>query len=47
MQSPVLIFDHIAKTAMAVPTGPAGDKKLAELAAAQRDLVATSGRPRG
>ena len=43
MQTPMLVFNHIAKTATAVPTGPA-EKRLAELARGDRN-IATSGRP--
>jgi hypothetical protein len=42
MQSPIIVFDHTAKTVTTIPTGPAADKKLAEALASQ---VATSGRP--
>jgi hypothetical protein len=45
MQSPIIVFDHIKKTVVSIPTGPAADKRLAEVLASQRDQVATSGRP--
>jgi hypothetical protein len=45
MQSPIIVFDHITKTVTMLPTGPMSDKRLADVLAAQRDQVATSGRP--
>jgi hypothetical protein len=45
MQAPIIVFDHIRKTVATVPTGPAADKRLAELLESQRNQVATSGRP--
>jgi hypothetical protein len=46
VQSPLIVFDHIRKMVVAVPTGPVADKKLAELLASQRNQLATSGRPK-
>jgi len=45
MQAPVLVFDHVDKAATVVAAGPAAEKRLAELAALQREQIATSGRP--
>jgi hypothetical protein len=45
MQAPLVVFDHTKKTVVRVETGPAGDKKLAEVLDVQRSQVATSGRP--
>jgi hypothetical protein len=45
MQSPIIIFDHITKTVVTLPTGPAADKRLDEVLASQRKQLATSGRP--
>jgi hypothetical protein len=45
MQAPIIVFSHVQKTVMTVPTGPAADKRLDELLASQREQVATSGRP--
>jgi hypothetical protein len=45
MQAPILVFDHVRKIALVMPTGPGAENKLAELAAAQRKQVATSGVP--
>lgn len=42
MQSPTIVYDHIAKTVTAVQAGPMPDKKLAAVLAAQRDQVTTS-----
>ena len=41
MQLPVLVFDHMTQTVVAVPTGAPRD-----LFASQRSQVATSGRPK-
>jgi hypothetical protein len=46
MQGPLIIFDHIGKQVVAVPTGPSADPRLDEVLAAQREQVATSGRPK-
>lgn len=46
MQSPLIVFDHIRKMVVAVPTGPVADRKLGELLALQRKQLATSGRPK-
>jgi hypothetical protein len=46
MQAPILLFDHVAKTAALIPTGPKADKRLAEIVATQRAQVATSGVPK-
>jgi hypothetical protein len=45
MQAPVIVFDHVRKDVVAVPPGPAAEKRLAELVAAQQHQVMTSGRP--
>jgi hypothetical protein len=45
MQSPIIVFDHINKMVITVPTGPTADKRLDEVLASQRKQVATSGRP--
>jgi hypothetical protein len=45
MQAPIIVFNHTTKTVATIPTGPAADKRLAELLALQREQVATSGRP--
>ena len=45
VQAPLLVFDHINKKVTTIPTGPGADKRIAEIVAAQRDQVATSGRP--
>ena len=44
MQSPIIVFDHINKTVVSVPTGPAsGDQQLDRiLAAAQSSQASTS-----
>jgi hypothetical protein len=46
MQTPVIVFDHVRKNVVAVPPGPAADKKLAELIASQGKQVATGGMPK-
>jgi hypothetical protein len=46
MQSPIILFDHVRKTLVSIPTGPAADRRLAELVAKQSKQVATSGRPK-
>jgi thiamine biosynthesis lipoprotein ApbE len=46
MQSPIVLFDHIRKTVVSIQTGPAADKRLAEIVAEQNKQVATSGRPK-
>lgn len=43
MQAPTLIFDHINKVVMTTQSGPVQDEKVAEILAAQRDQVTTSG----
>jgi len=45
MQAPIIVFDHIHKAFATIPTGPAADKRLAELIATQRKQIVTSGRP--
>jgi hypothetical protein len=45
MQQPIVIFDHLTKTVTTLPTGPQPDKRVAEILAAQKQQVATSGRP--
>lgn len=45
MQAPIIVFDHIHKAFVTIPTGPVADKRLDELLASQRKQVATSGRP--
>ncbi len=45
MQSPMIMFDHVRKVFVAIPTGPVADKRLAELIAAESKQVATSGIP--
>jgi hypothetical protein len=45
MQAPILVFNHVNKTVVSIPTGPAADKRLDDLLASQRDQIATSGRP--
>jgi hypothetical protein len=47
MQAPILVFDHIKHIVATIPTGPAADKRLAELLASQREQISTSGRPSG
>lgn len=44
MQTPLIVFDHIRKVIVTIPTGPVADKRLGELLALQRKQVATSGR---
>jgi hypothetical protein len=39
------MFDHVKKNFGVIPTGPASDKRLADLVASQRKQVATSGVP--
>jgi hypothetical protein len=46
MQSPIIVFDHLEKRVATIQTGPRPDKRLAELMAAQRKQIATSGRPK-
>ena len=46
MQGPIIIFDHVRKLVTTVQTGPRPDKRVAELLAAQRKQIATSGRPK-
>lgn len=46
MQTPILIFDHQANTAVVIPAGPSAEKRLSELAATQREQIATSGNPK-
>jgi hypothetical protein len=46
MQAPVLVFDHVKKTATVVAAGPRAAKRLAELAVDGRAQVATSGVPK-
>jgi hypothetical protein len=43
MQAPIIVFSHVKKTAVTIPSGPAADKVLA----AQRDQQTSSGRPPG
>lgn len=45
MQSPLIVFDHIKKTAVTLQTGPGADRQLDEVLESQRRQVATSGRP--
>ena len=45
MPAPILVFDHIDKSVRTIPTGPTADKRLTELLDAQREQIATSGRP--
>jgi hypothetical protein len=45
VQSPLLVFDHVAKVAAVVQTGPRADKRLDEVFEAQQKQTATSGRP--
>ena len=45
MQTPVIVFDHVNKQFLLLPTGRGADKRLDALIASQRDQVATSGRP--
>lgn len=47
MQAPLVVFDHIRKAIVTIPTGPVADKRLGELLALQRQQVATSGRSAG
>lgn len=42
MQAPTIIFDHVNSTVLVLG---GVDTKLAEMAAAQQDLVTTSGQP--
>ena len=42
MQSPTIIFDHINKVVTTLQPGPALDKKLAEVVAAQRDQTTSA-----
>ena len=46
MQSPIIVFDHIRKVVATVQTGPRPDKRIADILAAQRNQIATSGRPK-
>lgn len=43
MQSPLVIFDHIAKTVTVAQQGAVYDKKVEELLATQRAQVTSSG----
>jgi len=45
MQSPLIVFSHIKKTVVTIPTGSAADKRLDEVLAWQRKQCTTSGRP--
>lgn len=45
MQAPLIVFDHTTKSVVTFATAPNQDKRLAELLKAQREQVATSGRP--
>jgi hypothetical protein len=45
MQRPLIVFDHVKKQVVSVPTGRTADKRLDDVLASQRDQVATSGRP--
>jgi hypothetical protein len=45
VQTPVIVFDHINKRFVLLPTGRGADKRLDALIASQREQVATSGRP--
>jgi len=43
VQSPIIVFDHINKTVVSVPTGPASaDKQLDKILAAAQDSQATT-----
>jgi hypothetical protein len=46
VQTPTIIFDHVKQTVAVLTGGPATDKRLAELAAAQQRQLATSGQPK-
>lgn len=43
MQTPVIIFDHVNGVVMKAAPGQPGERKLEEIAVAQRDVVATGG----
>ncbi len=43
MQSPIMVFDHVAKTVSVIQQGAATDKKVAEAFAAQREQITSSG----
>lgn len=45
MQAPMIVFDHVNKQVVTVPTGRRADKRLDDIIASQRDQIATSGRP--
>jgi hypothetical protein len=45
VQAPLIVFDHVRKTVATLATGPFADKRLADVLAAQRKQIATSGRP--
>jgi hypothetical protein len=44
MQAPLVVFDHTKNTLVSIPTGPAADKRLAEVAQANQ-AAAAGGRP--
>jgi hypothetical protein len=43
MQTPIVVFDHIAKTVTMAQQGVSQDKKVEELLATQRAQVTSSG----
>ena len=45
VKSPIIYFDHINKTVTTIQPGPAYEKKIAELAIAQKRQATTAGQP--
>lgn len=46
MQAQMIVFDHIAKTVTKVPTGPQGERRLAEIASkATKSAIPTGAKP--
>jgi hypothetical protein len=41
----MIVFDHVRKASTVIQTGPAADKRLADVLASQRKQIVTSGRP--
>jgi len=46
VQSPIIFFDHVNKTVTTIQPGPAYERKVAELAAAQQSVTTTAGQAR-
>ena len=45
MQTALIVFDHVNKQFLSLPTGNRADKRLDAIIALQLKQVATSGRP--